>query len=109
VDKGIYHAVVKIYELDDQQRPRRCVGHAQSGDFENWSEAKTVWVLSIGEADIARKRGYQWANFYGLCPLRYGDIFLGFLWLFEIDHELPNGTHFGKIEVFFVSSEDNLS
>ena len=109
VDKGIYHAMTKTYELDDQQRTRRCVGHAQSDDFESWSEAKTVWIPSIEEDEIAKKRGYQWADFYGLCPFRYGDIFLGYLWLFEIDHELPNGTHLGKIEVFLAYSEDGLS
>ena len=109
IDKGVYHAMVKTYELDDQQRTRRCVGHAQSDDFERWSEAKTVWIPSQEEDEIANKRGYQWADFYGLCPFRYGDIFLGFLWLFEIDHELPNGTHLGKIEVFLAFSEDGLS
>jgi hypothetical protein len=25
--------MVKTYQLDDQQRTRRCVGHAQSDDF----------------------------------------------------------------------------
>lgn len=109
VDQGVYHAMVKTYELDDQQRTRRCVGHAQSSDFENWSEAKTLWIPSDAEDEIAKKRGYQWADFYGLCPFRYGDIFLGYLWLFEIDHELPNGTHLGKIEVFLAFSKDGLT
>jgi hypothetical protein len=107
--EGIYHAMVKTYELDDQQRTRRCVGYAQSDNFENWSEVKTVWVPGKEEDKIARARGYQWADFYGLCPFRYGDIFLAYLWLFEIDHELPNGTHLGKIEVFLAYSDDGLT
>tara|TARA_R110002167_G_scaffold256762_1_gene463234 strand:- start:978 stop:2381 length:1404 start_codon:yes stop_codon:yes gene_type:complete len=109
VDKGVYHAMVKTYELDDQQRTRRCIGHAQSYDFESWSEVKTAWIPGIEEDEIAKARGYHWADFYGLCPFRYGDIFLAYLWLFEIDHELPNGTHLGKIEVFLAYSDDGLS
>ncbi len=109
VDQGIYHAMIKTYELDEKQRTRRCVGHAKSTDFNNWTEVKTLWIPGAEEDEIAQKRGYQWADFYGLCPFRYGDNFLGYLWLFEIDHELPNGTHLGKIEVFLAFSEDGLS
>lgn len=109
VDQGVYHAMVKTYELDDEQRTRRCVGHAQSDNFEDWSDVTTVWIPGKEEDDIAKARGYQWADFYGLCPFRYGDIFLAYLWLFEIDHELPNGTHLGKIEVFLAYSDDGLT
>lgn len=108
-DKGHYHAMVKTYELDAQQRSRRCVGYAQSPDFINWSEVKTIWQPGEAEDDLARARGYQWADFYGLCPFRYGDILLGYLWLFEIDHELPRGTHLGKMEVFLAYSEDGVN
>lgn len=109
LDNGIYHAMVKTYELDEQQRTRRCVGYSKSLDFENWEDVHTVWIPGAAEDKIAQDRGYQWADFYGLCPFRYGDILLGFLWLFEIEHELPNGTHLGKIEVFLAYSSDGVA
>lgn len=105
-DEGRYYAMVKTYELDSDNRTRRCVGYAYSDDFCNWSEAKTIWVPGKEEDLIAQSRGFKWADYYGLCPFKYGDIYLGFLWLFEIEHEFPSGTHLGKIEVFLATSDD---
>jgi hypothetical protein len=109
LDNDRYHAMVKTYALDEQNRTRRCIGHAQSDDFVHWSEVTTLWKPGAEEDAIARSRGFQWADFYGLCPFRYGDGFLGFLWLFEIEKELPRGTNLGKIEVFLAHSEDGVS
>lgn len=101
-----YTAMVKTYVIDDQQRTRRCVGISTSADFEQWSEVETLWEPGDSEDEIARARGYQWADFYGLCPFPYGSGYLGFLWLFEIEKELPQGTNLGKIEVFLAYSSD---
>jgi hypothetical protein len=108
-DKEGYTAMVKTYEVDDEGRTRRCVGKSTSNDFKQWSETKTLWIPSKDEDRIAQARGYHWADFYGLCPFQYGDGYLGLLWLFEIDHELPNGTNLGKIEIFLAYSPDGDS
>lgn len=103
-----YTAMVKTYEIDAEGRTRRCVGRSTSEDFTHWSHPKTVWVPGDLEDRIAQARGLNWADFYGLCPFPYGDGYLGFLWLFEIEHELPNGTHLGKMEVFLAASPDGI-
>ncbi len=108
-DQGNFHAMTKTYEIDAQQRTRRCVGYTKSQDFQRWSDVKTIWVPGEAEDEIARKRGFVWADFYGLCPFRYGDILLGYLWLFEIEKELPRGTNLGKIEVFLAYSQDGIN
>ena len=105
-DFDCYTATVKTYQVDSEDRSRRCIGHASSEDFRTWSEVETIWVPGENEDKIARERGYNWADFYGLCAFLYGDIYLGFLWLFEIDKELPRGTNLGKIEVFLAYSLD---
>ncbi len=101
-----YTAMVKTYIIDEQNRTRRCVGRSTSNDFEEWSEVETIWIPGASEDAIANCRGYKWADFYGLCPFRYGNGYLGFLWLFEIEKELPHGTNLGKIEVFLAYSPD---
>lgn len=106
LDRTGYTAMVKTYETDAKGRTRRCVGRSTSQDFQHWSEVETVWVPGDYEDVIAKARGFNWADFYGLCPFPYGEGYLGFLWLFEIEHELPNGTHLGKMEVFLASSPD---
>lgn len=103
-----YTAMVKTYDIDAEGRTRRCVGRSTSEDFKNWTKPETVWVPGETEDNIAHCRGLNWADFYGLCPFHYGDGYLGFLWLFEIEHELPNGTHLGKMEVFLASSSDGI-
>lgn len=108
-DTNGYTAMVKTYEVDDNGRTRRCVGKSTSDDFKQWSEAKTLWIPGTEEDKIAQARGYNWADFYGLCPFKYGDGYLGLLWLFEIDHELPKGTNLGKIEIFLAYSPDGES
>lgn len=105
-DKDKFVAMAKTYIIDDHQRTRRCVGRSESDDFEHWSELKTVWEPGKEDDEVAQSRGYQWADFYGLCPFPYGDGYLGYLWLFEIEEELPRGTNLGKIEVFLASSAD---
>lgn len=105
-DGELYKAMVKTYEIDEQQRTRRCVGVSRSKNFMSWSEVKTLWSPGADEDVIAKKRGFDWADFYGLCPFAYGSGYLGFLWLFEIEKELPNGTNQGKMEVFLAHSED---
>jgi len=105
-DKAGYTAMVKTYVVDDDQRTRRCVGRSISKDFSQWSSVETIWQAGDAEDAIAQARGYQWADFYGLCPFVYGEAYLGFLWLFEIEKELPRGTNLGKIEVFLAYSPD---
>ncbi|WPM32361.1 hypothetical protein IAE16_01475 [Hydrogenobacter sp. T-2] len=104
--KRVYRAMVKTYKIDKQGRTRRCVGMSISKDFINWSKPKTVWIPSEREDRIAQERGFNWADFYGLCPFNYKDHYLGFLWLFMIDHEFKKGTHDGKIEVYLAYSKD---
>ncbi len=104
--KRVYRAMVKTYKIDNQGRTRRCVGMSISKDFINWSKPKTVWIPSEREDRIAQERGFNLADFYGLCPFNYKDHYLGFLWLFMIDHEFKKGTHDGKIEVYLAYSKD---
>jgi len=104
--KKLYRAMVKTYKIDSQGRTRRCVGMSISKDFINWSKPKTVWIPSEKEDRIAQERGFNWADFYGLCPFNYKDHYLGFLWLFMIDYEFKKGTHDGKIEVYLAYSKD---
>lgn len=105
-DKPGYTAMVKTYSIDNQGRTRRSIGKSTSVDFKHWSPVTTVWEAGAAEDAIAQARGYHWADFYGLCPFPYGSGYLGFLWLFEIDKELPKGTNLGKIEVFLAYSPD---
>jgi hypothetical protein len=105
-DGNAYVAMTKTYVIDSEQRTRRCVGLSRSDDFNHWRSAETVWVPGETEDTIARKRGFEWADFYGLCPFRYGNGYLGFVWLFEIESELPSGTNIGKMEVFLAYSPD---
>lgn len=107
-DRAGYTAMVKTYVIDDQGRTRRCVGRSTSLDFRHWSPVSTVWIPGAGEDAIARRRGFEWADFYGLCPFPWGQGYLGLLWLFEIEKELPQGTNQGKIEVFLAWSPDGL-
>lgn len=105
-DRSGYTAMVKTYHIDDEHRTLRCVGKATSKDFEHWSETRTLWIPGEAEHAIARARGFSWADFYGLCPFAWGNGYLGLLWLFEIDRELPHGTNKGKMEVFLAYSAD---
>jgi hypothetical protein len=105
-DRTGYTAMVKTYLIDDQNRTRRCVGRSTSQNFRDWGPVTTVWEPGESEDAIARTRGFAWADFYGLCPFPYGSGYLGFLWLFEIEKELPRGTNLGKIEVFLAYSPD---
>ncbi len=98
--------MTKTYIVDEHQRTRRCIGKSVSDDFKLWSEPETLWTPGEGEDRITLARGFQWADFYGLCPFPHGDGYLGYLWLFEIEKELPNGTNQGKIEVFLAASEE---
>jgi hypothetical protein len=108
-DGDVYKAMVKSYCIDADGRTRRCVGLSESRDFVSWSSVKTLWVPDQSEDSIAQRRGFLWSDFYGLCPFRYGSGYLGFLWLFEIEKELPHGTNQGKIEVFLAYSPDGKS
>ena len=101
-----YVALVKTYESDGEDRIRRCVGYSESEDFIHWTEPATTWIPGGDEDRLAQERGFDWADFYGLCGFNYGDGYLGLLWLFYIEHELEHGTHRGKIEVFLVGSAD---
>jgi len=103
---GKYVSHVKTYRLDRESRIRRCVGYSESEDFLHWSEPLTIWVPGENEDQLARERGFQWADFYGLCAFNYGEAYLGLLWLFYINYEIERGTHEGKIEVFLASSRD---
>jgi len=104
--RGKFVSHVKTYQCDSEGRIRRCVGYAESADFLRWSKPTTIWVPGESEDRLARAKGFRWADFYGLCAFNYGDGYLGLLWLFYIDYEIPRGTHEGKIEVFLASSRD---
>ena len=106
---GKYVSHVKTYEVDGAGRVRRCVGYAESPDFTRWSAPETIWVPGGDEDRLARAKGFNWADFYGLCGFNYGDGYLGMLWLFYIDYEIERGTHEGQIEVFLASSLDGKS
>ena len=103
-----YVGLVKTYELDEEGRTRRCIGHTTSPDLLRWEPVRTVWTPGPAEDDIAKSKGFRWADFYGLPTFPYGDGYLGFLWLFMIDRELPKGTHVGKIEIHMAWSRDAL-
>jgi len=77
-----------------------------SKDFLNWTRPRTIWIPSDKEDKLAKDKGFKWADFYGLCPFNWKDYYLGFLWVFLIDHEIPDGTHWGKIEVYLAYSRD---
>lgn len=108
-DRVGYTAMVKTYHVDAQGRTRRCVGRSHSPDFRHWSPVETVWVPGEEDDAVARTRGLEWADFYGLCPFFHGEGYLAYLWLFEIDHELPHGTHQGKMEAFLAYSADGIN
>ena len=99
-------AFVKTYSIDKSGRTRRCVGFSESRDFISWSEPETVWTPDAGEDKLAVGKGFQWADFYGLCGFNYGELYLGLLWVFYIDHEIKQGTHDGKLESYLVVSPD---
>jgi hypothetical protein len=103
---GRYVGLVKTYELDGEGRTRRCVGFTESPDLLRWEPVKTAWTPGAAEDAIAERKGFRWADFYGLPAFPYGNGYLGFLWLFLIDRELPKGTHVGKIEVYVAWSRD---
>ncbi len=107
-DREGYTAMVKTYAIDAQGRTRRCVGRSTSTDFVAWSPVQALWEPGEAEDAIARRRGFQWADFYGLCPFPWGSGYLGFLWMLEIERELTRGTNQGKTEVFLAYSPDGL-
>ncbi len=100
---------VKTYAMDKAGRMRRCVGRSESDDFIHWTEPTTIWTPGAEDDRLVRQRGFQWADFYGLCGFNYGDGYLGLLWLFLIDYEIERGTHEGKIEVYLAGSGDGRS
>ncbi|EDP74919.1 hypothetical protein [Hydrogenivirga sp. 128-5-R1-1] len=104
--KKIYRAMVKTYKIDSEGRTRRCVGMSTSRDFVNWTRPKTIWVPSKAEDKLAQQKGFKWADFYSLCPFNWKEYYLGFLRVFFIEREIPNGTHYGKIEVYLAYSKD---
>ncbi|ADO45723.1 hypothetical protein Hydth_1338 [Hydrogenobacter thermophilus TK-6] len=106
--RRLYKAMVKTYKMDAEGRTRRCVGLSTSKDFLNWTKPKTVWIPSQEEDKLAQKLGFNWADFYGLCPFNYKDYYLGLLWLFFIDYEFERGTHEGKIGLYLAYSKDSL-
>ena len=101
-----YVSHVKTYQADSDGRVRRCVGYSASNDFLRWSATESIWVPGAEEDRLAQAKGFNWADFYGLCGFNYGDGYLGMLWLFLIDHEIERGTHEGQIEVYLASSPD---
>jgi hypothetical protein len=73
-----YVAFTKTYTIDHNNITRRCVGYATSNDFEHWSNVETIWIPSYHEDTIAKQRGFNWSDFYGLCGFNYGDHYLAF-------------------------------
>jgi hypothetical protein len=107
--KKRFVAHVKTYETDREGRIRRSVGYSESRDFVRWKKPATIWTPGDADDRLARKKGFQWADFYGLCGFNYGAIYLGLSWMFFIDYEIERGTHEGKIEVYLASSPDGKS
>jgi hypothetical protein len=105
-NKRKYVAMTKTYEVDDDGITRRCVGYSESSDFKNWSKVETVWQPDDSDDKLAKEKGFEWADFYGLCPFNYGEYYLGMLWMFNIESELPKGTNVGKMEIYLAYSED---
>ncbi|MDR2522910.1 MAG: hypothetical protein LBC93_04320 [Synergistaceae bacterium] len=101
-----YVGLIKTYEIDGEGRTRRCIGCTESPDMLGWYPVETAWIPGPAEDAIAAAKGFKWADFYGLPAFPYGNGYLGFLWLFLIDRELPKGTHVGKIEVYLAWSRD---
>jgi len=104
--KNRFVAFVKTYVVDDEGRTRRCVGFSESRDFRSWSKPETVWAPGPSEDALAMAKGFKWADFYGLCGFNYGAGYLGFLWLFSLDHEMERGTHDGRVEIYLAQSDD---
>lgn len=104
--KKRYVAMTKTYHTDNEGRTRRCVGYSESKDFKEWSDVETVWIPDDSDDTLAKAKGYNWADFYGLCAFNYGDYYMGVLWLFNIESELPKGTHIGKMDAYLAYSED---
>ncbi|RMH01875.1 MAG: hypothetical protein D6699_06470, partial [Aquificota bacterium] len=107
--RKVYKAMVKTYKIDKEGRTRRCVGLSTSKDFVNWTRPRTVWIPSEEEDKLAKRLGFKWADFYGLCPFNYKDYYLGFLWLFFIEYEFERGTHEGKIGLYLAYSKDGIN
>jgi hypothetical protein len=104
--KNRFVAFVKTYIIDDEGRTRRSVGFSESRDFRSWSKPETIWAPGPSEDALALANGFKWADFYGLCGFNYGNGYLGFLWLFNVDHEVEKGTHDGKVEVYLAYSSN---
>jgi hypothetical protein len=103
-----YVGMIKTYEIDDRGRTRRCIGRSESPDLLHWAPVETIWRPGESDDAVARSKGFNWADFYGLPTFPYGNGYLGFLWFFMIDHELPKGTNVGKIEVYMAWSRDTV-
>ncbi len=78
-----YLATVKQmirYDLVD----RRSVAITTSQDFAHWSDPKTILVADALDDRIARERGYNHAEFYGMGLDPYDDFIVGLLWIYWV-------------------------
>lgn len=80
---------------------RRCVGFAETQDFEHWPAP--ALVMEPDEYDDRWATGpVEHTDFYGLCGFAYESMYIGFLWVFHITAEGNDGPIFVKL----VSSRD---
>lgn len=82
---------------------RRCVGFAQTRDFESWPAP--ALVLTPDEYDDRWvTTSPEHTDFYGLCAFPYESIYIGFLWIFRITAAGDDGPIFVEL----VSSPDGV-
>lgn len=71
--------MVAYYRIPLRIRPRATLGRMESHDLRHWTGHNMV--LAADEQDPPD------AELYGLTPFRYGDLTLGFLWVYHRAHE----------------------
>ncbi len=82
---------------------RRCVGFAETKDFESWPAPLLVLTPDEYDDRWAGQPG-QHTDFYGLCGFAYESQYLGFLWIFRITGAGDDGA----VHVELVSSRDGV-
>ncbi len=82
---------------------RRCVGFAETKNFEAWPAGTLVLTPDEYDDRWATQPG-QHTDFYGLCGFAYESQYLGFLWVFRITAAGDDGPVFVEL----VSSRDGV-
>ena len=79
----------------------RRIGRSESDDFINWTEIEDVLVPDSDDPD-----GTQ---FYGMPVFKYGDHYLGQLYMYHTPPEEPHIRFAGTVDVQLASSRDGIS